>query len=83
MGGAMTTVKGGGWAHLSCVFWHEKPTFENIMQVLFGARCFGFYVVPCCFEHAVVSAALRALVLNIFVCYRALVLKNITLSCAA
>ena len=63
----MTTVKGGGWAHLSCVFWHEKPTFENIMQVLFGARCFGFYVVPCCFEHAVVVAALRALVLNIFV----------------
>jgi hypothetical protein len=33
MGGAMTTVKGGGWAHLSCVFWHEKPTFENILNV--------------------------------------------------
>lgn len=30
----MTTVKGGGWAHLSCVFWHEKPSFENILNVL-------------------------------------------------
>ena len=36
MGGAMTTVKGGGWAHLSCVFWHEKPTFENILKVSGG-----------------------------------------------
>ena len=33
MGGAMTTVKGGGWVHLSCVFWHEKPTFENLLQL--------------------------------------------------
>ena len=38
MGGAMTTVKGGGWAHLSCVFWHEKPTFENILMVSVAHR---------------------------------------------
>ncbi len=38
MGGAMTTVKGGGWAHLCCVFWHEKPTFENILMVSVAHR---------------------------------------------
>ena len=33
MGDAMRTDKNGGWAHLSCVFWYEKPTFENILMV--------------------------------------------------
>jgi hypothetical protein len=56
MGGAMTTVKGGGWAHLSCVFWHEKPTFENILLVsvvrstALGDKCgfLGFFFVLRC-----------------------------------
>jgi hypothetical protein len=66
MGGAMTTVKGGGWAHLSCVFWHEKPTFENIHKVQDVVKASGFLTCSMQLENVIgcdkIDAAQRKLV---------------------